>query len=279
MSRKDSEYYTGEKNQWRRCMWKRIAAKSNASPKESIAIYLGAKNDLDRDVAIANGFKDYNLICVERDAASINSIRRGGAPCIKGDFFDAVQAAAINRRIDVVFGDLMCGLEFDAICKIIFLMHIPSLEKCVFAFNFLRGRDSSSNEIRHRFSKYLKEPFRKHRGALMVLLAKNDVLHRAKVGQFRGVPESLLNDSDFADKICGFPILFSYKSDPQIFDSAIFRNPMEYFQSEKREAWFEDHYKPLIKDSVNRNCLRSASAIFAHRTMRINGTFPEIRRR
>jgi len=74
-------YKFGQKNNWRRWAWNRIARtllRSGVHPSEAIGIYLPGKQDLDRDVALSKGFLPDNLIPVDMDRSTIESLRKAG---------------------------------------------------------------------------------------------------------------------------------------------------------------------------------------------------------
>lgn len=285
MSRRESEYYTGRKNQWRRSIYNSIIKRLGRSPRDSTVLYLGADGDLDREVAISKGFRSYNLICVERKADIVRTIRNSGALCIRGDFFEAAFSIINSQAIDVIFGDLMGGLYASTIEKIMGLMCHPNTYQSVFSFNFLRGREKDTNEERDQSLKAIgQEKATKHRGALLMTCIANRYLKRR-------IKYELVNPNDRTAvenelKFCLFSMLgkppingnyFSYKSPPQTFDSVVFNNFMRKMHVDDPRG-LRNLFTSRLNELSSKRTTMSARAVLAHRTMRINGTFPAIRR-
>lgn len=293
-------YKYGDKNNWRRWMWNRIVERLPNRHK-AVCVYLAGEQNLDQGVALSKGFKPWNLIAVERDVVALETIRGGGALAVGGDFFDAVDAIAKKHRIDVVFGDLTCGFERHMISRISNFMCHPNMNETVFAFNLLRGRDPSTNDLRDMSADFVLAAAGdvKHRGAHVLIHAYAHMGGLTGDTEIPVVLEQLRKNTLFD--------LSSYASDAgtQTFDSVVLRNPLSLesmrtvhhefmsfpvelraaFENPLKDRWgdlgsfdelsklMQEHqlerYKTLRLTRAYVKTSRSASAILAHRTRRM----------
>lgn len=141
-------YKFGTKNNWRKWAWNRIVERLDVPAKDAVVLYLGGPENIDAVEAMRRGFRRENMHQIEKSTHVTEGIRNSGGLCINGDFFDVVKAWPHWRRVDVVFGDFCNGLSKRNLDAITTLPLFPQVRSAVFAFNMLRGRDHSTNEIR-----------------------------------------------------------------------------------------------------------------------------------
>jgi len=268
-----TNYKFGNKNHWRRTAWNRIAERLPRAPKDCIVIYLPGPLDLDRQEALRRGFRPDNLIGVDRAASVVHSLREGRALALQADFLDAVDAWSPQRRLDVVFGDFTSGLELKTGFAVATWLGYPHLGDSVFAFNFLRGRDASSNPVRgiyeglaewgRAMGERVETPRLRHRGAqLLALMAV--LLAREHAG--RGVPQPEMVVTFLAElNLRLAPSLLSYRSGTQVFDSLVFRNTIGALVSpEARQRTIA-----ALRANAPHTTKQRLAAVLAHRTMRV----------
>lgn len=270
------DYKNGRKNQWRRTLWNSIVDRLEVPPRDAVVVYLPGPQDLDRAVAKSKGFREENLIPVERDPKFVKMIRKKGVSCVHGDLINAVAFMALNHRVDVVLGDFMCGLELSIINKILLLMTMKNLSGSVFAFNFLRGRDASSNKIRHRVAGLL-EPLKtvvrnlntNHRGRIFFTRCQYIAIEAA-LRDLNFPTHDLKTAIELQEKIDNYTgsddfELASYKSKNQSFDSVVMMNAFGklFFEIQDRDAGGVNREFPF--DPCNKTKL-SVAAFLAHRT-------------
>lgn len=283
MAGSDFNYKFGTKNNWRRWAWNRIA-ELIPEKRDAICAYLPSSKDEDRAIALSRGFRNENLIGIERNKKSAITVRKAGALCVHGDFFSSVSAIINNKKLSVIFGDFCSGLDSTKITNhVICWMGHENCRSAVFAFNFLRGRDSGSNDLRGSIKEahaYMHE----HMGRSLDDL-RSLSMHRGMVFfQFLGIEvyekwkgESAENSLDdfrkfsrtFID-LSGFKTNSYKSSSGQMFDSVVFRNPIPkmfphgYFDS-------QSDLSKLLLNNADIKSKRSVAAILAHRTMRADG--------
>lgn len=134
-----TDYKNGQKNNWRRRAWNHIASLAD---KDAVVLYLPGERDLDRKEAVQRGFKDNNLIAVERDKSVAATLRKQGVNTINSDLLTVLQNWPNHTPIGVVIADLQCGFDpavFDLVKA--FALH-PALYETTFLVNLQRGRDT-----------------------------------------------------------------------------------------------------------------------------------------
>lgn len=257
----NKNYDNGRKNNWRRWEWNRIVDFLVTPPREAVVLYLAGKDDLDRQIALSRGFRNDNLIAVDRDARIVNSLRASGSLAIKGDIFSAAIEWPLDKQVNVVIPDLCSGWDLKTHTGLVACMIITAPE--VVSLNFLRGRDK---QVSHAKSCFPVEE--KHRGFLAygaaVSALAREIGKKQECG-FDFVKNALIDLSSLAEN--------SYKSGSQVFDSVVFRNPLAFLSiekiggfpgfKEKLGAWrseLRSRLKPLNRQSV--------AAVAAHHTMR-----------
>lgn len=224
-------------------MWNAIVSRLKVKPRDALVLYLAGHQDLDREIALSKGFSPHNLIAIEKDKKVLAELRRKKRLCIHGEFTDAVRSACINHKIDVVFGDFCCGLHDAFYLNMPFVSCHPNLSGSVFAFNFLRGRDKSSN--------FLRVPG-------LVLSGTDSFRHRG--GNYLYWLYTLGYINEGGDCLNG--VFNSYRSKTQIFDSLVFEN-------RPSDAFMKRLSGTNLNVVFNQETYASIAAVFAHRTRRI----------
>jgi hypothetical protein len=138
MSGATHDYKFGPKNQYRRWAWNRIDELLFRSARDAVVLYLAGVQDLDRPVARRHGFRDHNLIAVERDRIAAKTLRKDGVLVVPGDIFATLAHWPKDKPIHVLHADLCCGYS-RKLAETILAAHFCGVE--VFSFNLLRGRD------------------------------------------------------------------------------------------------------------------------------------------
>lgn len=264
------DYGFGAKRHWRRWIWNRISERI-PNKRDAICVYLPSSEDNDRPIAIAKGFRDWNLIGVERESDALRSARAKGSLVIQSDFFDAVEVLANKRDVSVVFGDFCSGLNGQFTADLAHWFCNPRLRNAIFAFNFMRGRDPKSNEVRQKFSSSITtDAMRKHRGLIAIADATRYLATCHEDTEFGlNAWRAYMKEAD-GD-------VYSYKSESgQMFDSVVATNPLRRINygspdaCKAMEAAYQTYYARLrrTKPSMDK-AMSHAAAVMAHRTMRL----------
>lgn len=285
MSGAEFDYDFGSKNNWRRWAWNRLDERIR-DKDAGVCLYLPSADDIDRDIATGKGFKDNNLIGVERKSVALALARRRGGLVISGDWWEAVQAVArSDTSISAVFADFCYGIPNDrSLVDMINPFSLPSAVDTVVAFNFMRGRDAPSNGLRVVYEKYVG----KHRGKLFAHIA----MALTVAGVYRNIlrhGESIREQwIDFAMRRvfprypsfdCSVlnPAFASYRSaSGQYFDSVVMLNPLAaLFRAigveESRKGRETNLAEQKSNIRLDKKTLLSARAVLAHRTRRREG--------
>jgi len=285
----EKNYKFGTKNNWRRMIWNEIARRV-PNRRDAVVLYLAGADDHDRSVAKAKGFRDENLIAVERHPATRDKLRESGVLTIASDFLEAVDAWPTNRPIDVVFGDFCCGLDPKKNMSSIYWQFTcaPHLSNAVFAFNFLRGRDTKFTELRDKWEATEDPPMTdaKHRGKALVvfihtllcgrLVEAASETGRGEIDDYVAAIESLspLRRAAFESLWATYLTemntrFFSYQSSAGlVFDSTVFSSVpslTRQHEGEMVEAWKKDRHT-----ETNKPVRQRISATLAHRTRRLS---------
>lgn len=235
MTAPTSGYKFGNKNQWRRWTWNRIVELLHVPQKHAVTLYLPGPDDFDREEALRRGFSPLNLIGVDRNARSVEEHRASGRLGIHGDFTALLRGWNESRPAHVVFGDFTSGLQHSYLTDIVGVMFWPHYLHAVWAFNFMRGRDPSSNWFRDndaikRMSGYLRlNVSDKHRGAQFYtfFLMRWGAAFRAHLNAMEWPSQQsydeILTDGLLWQHAWLRPSFYSYRSTSgQIFDTCVF---------------------------------------------------------
>lgn len=267
------DYKFGSKNNWRRWCWNRISERMIKPKPDCIVLYLAGAQDLDRPIAISHGFRAANLIAIERDGKSISMLREAGVLAINSDL-ESVCWSWAEPAVEVLYADFCCGLTPKIVGLLAMLPFLPAFQDTTIMINLLAGRE-------------------------LIPVFGNDNLTRANLsGLHRGnaaMNINLTSAKDFlshcgyliGDKLKQFVNWRSYKSTSgQRFDSTVFKNNgiLKYTGS---DLAFLHNFRSYLDEQRAKasdgggvfcplpiNSARKIAAIKAHRTMRIEGTFP-----
>jgi hypothetical protein len=264
-------YKFGNKNQWRRWVWCRIAERLRGRAKDALVVYLAGQEDLDRANAVRKGFRASNLIAVDKSASVVGALRTSGALAIDADLIAVIEAWNPSRQIDVVLADFCCGFERPVVRALIGALFSPHAFGAVIVVNFLRGRDPSSNALRAALSLGLDDERQKHRGAMFVM-AQCGYIAGSAVAERRGISTDQIPDDDaesmtIMDALISNcrPALYSYKSSSgQVFDTVVFRN---IGVSERARAGVIRKWREQRTAQSDIGVRRKVAAAMAHRTM------------
>jgi len=251
-----SSYKFGQKNNWRRRVWNHI--RDNAkSPRLCVGLYLPAEEDLDYAVAVSKGFDPRNLIAVDRDASVVHSLRSKGRLVIYGELLDILRSWPVHR---VPLGFIHCDLFSNYSPSAVSIAHAAMESLCLsgggtLVINLLRGRENScAGQILKRLGAENGEAV--HR-AIPITTAMGAAWAGVTVSNlFQEGTQIWKSQASAADRVVDIlqrrRLMFSYKSNGQVFDSAVFNLPP--VQGQRRRATDET---------------RQIAAILAHRTMRL----------
>lgn len=134
-------FKNGQKNQWRREAWNRIA-ELTPDRHNALVVYLPGFEDLDRPEALRRGFRDANLIAIERDPETAQSLRCSGRTVIQGDLLETLTFWPSHRKVAVVVADLQSGLADGARNLAMLTQLCPALNDATLLVNLQRGRES-----------------------------------------------------------------------------------------------------------------------------------------
>lgn len=282
MSGATKDYDFGPKRHWRRWVWNRISERTE--PATALCVYLAGAEDHDRRIARAAGFKDANLIAVERSASAVERLRGRRTLTVSGDLFDVVDQLSCGRDdVGVVCADLCSGLTLRALQSISVWMLSPKMFNTVFAFNMLRGRDPETKGLRSAHAAQMQgHATEKHRGVVLWRFAVVSYLRcqlRAH-GQDDSNVDVVNRHLPLALHLSR-PSFHTYRSTSgtQHFDSVVFVHPEagaplddtapEYLRWYRREVLRE--LRAVSGDDTGAAAARrSLAAVLAHRTMRMH---------
>jgi hypothetical protein len=268
-------YKFGTKNNWRRITWNRIIERLHVPARDAVVVYLAGESDLDRQEAKRRGFRDNNLIPVERDKNVCKKLRDKKILCVHGDIIQALDGWPIDRRVDVVLCDLVSGLEDKYIHAMNRWMNYrEAFSTTVFCFNFQRGREHNGKAIksivsgRGGCSESDAEIFNKHRGMFFYVAAFHNFCFAQGVrcnSTGRVLDQKSFPDVEEFFRNASAPWFEHYYSTAGnlVFDSVVMRNPYQFLM--KNQKFNEIEERKYCKDSKTK---KSVSAILAHRTRR-----------
>lgn len=240
-----------------------------------MVLYLAGPDALDVQQACRRGFDQRNMIAVERDVSSLQKIRRAGFLAIDGDICDVMDAWPHEKKLGVVIADFCCGMESEIVNRVARgSAHGYAFADTLFCFNFLRGRDPSSNSDRAMCFGDERISDHKHRGEIFFQLYAASVVANCLGAASTGEPD--WNDPDHRldaalDVVRRWanPRFYSYRSTAgnQYFDSVVFKSVMGHgIRMAGGDA--RPHHKQIIPDDLMHQ-KRKISAVLAHRTMRM----------
>lgn len=145
------DYRNGTKNNWRRRAWN-IVADSVRERGDAVVLYLPGSANLDLKVALDHGFKQRNMICIERDKAVARHLRRQYRQTVIDErLTDVMLAWPDSTPVSVIVADMVCGLEREALGLLSPWLGGVSFAGSTLVLNVMRGRET------HWTFKILKE--------------------------------------------------------------------------------------------------------------------------
>ena len=268
------DYSYGSKKQWRRWCWNR-AAERIADRKNALVLFLAGENAHDIEAAERKGFWRRNMIAIEKDPATVKKLRALGLLVIEGDLMKVLFCWPPERKIDLVFADFCCGLNYSVSRDVPRAYSLRSCMNAVWIVNMLRGRDADSNDLRRSFSECF-EMNTKHRGEVLFTAAATDVVFGA--GQ-RPHPEHEADLQLASERIKvvfrnAQPETYSYRSTAgtQTFDTVIYSSWCHESMKSQLAKVCSELPTPRVADLSDRlrPQRRRVSAVLAHHTMRVN---------
>lgn len=280
-------YDFGRKRNWRRTIWNELI--SRAVNPDGVALYLGGRDNYDRELLCKKGIKEWNIICVDRDIVTVTAVRKRGELCIHGDIFEVLSHFPKTPWVSCASIDLCCPINAKLVNT---LRGYFDYSWFPWAINIMRGREtcpetrealgfhrnlvSNSNlaaimEIKGNInaSRYFTDANKyMHRGiilyyALIAQFFRLDISILQKHADEKGktLKEVEIETLDCIIKNTN-PHFYTYKSDSgQIFDSFVIspRYPKE----------LDVINGVRFPDINNKHTARKISAVLAHRTMRM----------
>lgn len=257
-------YDYGNKRNWRRWMWNRIAERTD-DRRNALVLFLAGKDAHDIAVAEQKGFQRKNMIAVERDKATVRELRDSGVLTIEGDLCDVLSSWPQARSVDVVVADFCCGLEIKILQSLHQAPMMRPLINAAMAFNFQRGRERTSEAIFDALA--CQGVDTKNRAATFYsLCVAKCMLNEPNIDQGRAYEAYAL----FGRR--AEPKFFSYRSTAGnlYFDTVVFKAPFQRLldetgvslpKAERLEV--PERFKPQV---------RRTAAVLAHHTRRAEST-------
>lgn len=227
-------YDAKAKRDWRGWQWNRIAERLAVPVENATVLYLCGPDDIDREKAVARGFRNENLIAIDIVRANIVRARNAGGFGIAHDFLDVLWAWPDEWPIDVIVADWCSGFTGGALTFLQALFFSPASANAVVAVNLMRGRDASSNELRAHATAMLRampqiprsffsgvNDIAKHRGLHFAVWATN-AWHSRCGSKMLGLEES----ARLTNAYLASAAFMSYTSSGRTgFDTAVFNWP------------------------------------------------------
>lgn len=245
----NTNYAFAQKDHWRRYVWNQLRDRVKVHPRDAVVIYLAGAQNLDREVAIKKGFHANNLIAVDSDKEVVTALRGSGQLAIHGDIHSVLFNWPSHTPASAVILDYCGGVSSPRVGGIVSFLLRRQSAGCIVAVNALRGRDDIA-WVRSIAAKGA-EKFR-HRGEIFHGMTIRSLVEYAAS---QGLPEKDWDKWFYGSAAVSSPVLHSYKSGTQVFDSCVFKNPLpeEYLAAEEPDS-------PALS--------RQISAVLAHRTRR-----------
>jgi hypothetical protein len=275
--RTEMDYRYSAKRHWRRSMWNAIRSRLRVPVDEAVVLYLPGPTDEDRPIALAKGFSAGNLIAIEKNVATVRTLRKSGILVVEGDFFKVATSWPASRRVDVVFADFCHGLRLHETAGFVPLSTMRQFHEAVFAVNLSRGRETKEDwAFALTLQKCLSGDKHRAKALFMAYLLQCGAF---ATGSVTGGRDGVVFLDGWRRLVKGFldqhwltlegaidPTFFCYRSTKhQTFDSAVWGN---YFRGFNRNAIdfgaFPEAFASFTKSTSER---RSLAAILAHRTM------------
>lgn len=171
------EYSFGQKNNWRRRVWNRVAAAAGTEPRvvspsgstryfggqfprvaDMRVLFMPGPSCEDIPVAVSKGFRKTNLVAVDLDEVACRRARKAGVLAVRGELGAVLLALGPDDAFDVVVADLCTNwsqLLYSIIQCVIFSR--ARRAPLYLVVNILRGRETRKHadilrhyEMQHR---------------------------------------------------------------------------------------------------------------------------------
>lgn len=259
------------KRHWRRWIWNRISERTK-DKANAVVLFLAGTEAADISHAVSHGFKASNMIAVERDNATVKSLRSSGVLTIHGDIVDVLKVWPDGRSVDVVLGDFTCGLEMQILKVLSSMFDQRPFLGTTLALNFLRGRDKTFSPVRNELVlAFGNNDFTKNRAAMfagLFLRKINSLLTDPDGGPIQqghpGWDSALRAIEEVAN-----PQFHSYRSTAgtQYFDSCVLTCPMAEIWSKFEGGAAPSNTRWCVPPMLRGQRAR-VSAVLAHHTRR-----------
>lgn len=149
------DYENPEKNTWRKRVHKGIDQVLYPDKKKGVVLYLPGSEDLDRRYFLQKGFREQNLLAVERNPAVAASLRQRGVNVINDDLVKVLECWPLHVDVSVVLADLQCGYD-DKVTRIMLsYLDNPSMWGSALLLNLQRGRDANFELVKRYRDKFI----------------------------------------------------------------------------------------------------------------------------
>jgi hypothetical protein len=137
-----TNYGCGSKNNWRNRMWNTVR-EFTSNPADAIVVYLPGAANLDAPAATRKGFKQWNMIAVERDRKVVQHLRREQRQAVMhGSLLHAMVGWPPDRPVGVIVADLVSGFDSHASDIVRAWMCMRPFAQSTLVINMQRGRES-----------------------------------------------------------------------------------------------------------------------------------------
>lgn len=137
------DYDNGQKNNWRRMVWNRIAEHAT-NRYDSVILYLPGENNYDYHEAVARNFKPHCLVAVERDRRIVSNLRDAGQLTIHSDLWSVMKSWPARVPVAAVIADLQCPLGPYPVRVVGAWSLFAAFNKSLLVLNLQRGREHAS---------------------------------------------------------------------------------------------------------------------------------------
>ena len=228
-----NEWKFGQKNQWRRRMWNRIASTmsiKNKPTKQAIVLFLAGKGLNDVTVATEKRFRKENLIAVTLETTVRDECRAAGVPCIVGELASVVTCWPSHTPLDAIYADYYSCYSVTHVSLIMALLMTNGIARdyVPLVVSAQRGRESGRSRdmvdiCRRRFSGVpgANLPESNHRGLVFAsrfILEVQALYEMGAILRESDCPPSL-TDLQLSRSWCPGIIYDSYRSEPVTMDS------------------------------------------------------------
>lgn len=266
------DYDNGQKNNWRRMVWNRIAEHS-MNRYESVILYLPGENNYDLEEARARNFKQHCLIAVERNAAIVERLRNQGQLVVHSDLKTVMRSWPGRVPVSAVIADLQCPLGPYPVDVIGAWGLYRAFHKSMLILNLQRGREHATARpaIEQMADRLDGDKHRVNQAMYQYCLSgalgdegnditRNGHTYRVKIADFEKA-SAAMEWMAGSYRICRTGSYKSSSSAP-VMDWGIVKH------TSVAERYFRERPGP-DRPFADSDCVRQIAAVIAHRTMRM----------